>query len=109
MAIGIPVIAFLAGWLYQPETGGQKIQKSIRRGLTFAWPYLAATLGYFLVRFLALGTFIGGYVAGFGASQEKNALTRWLDMDTLERIAFPLVQGHFQASELISLSLLVLY
>ncbi|MCC7527317.1 MAG: hypothetical protein IT342_02270, partial [Candidatus Melainabacteria bacterium] len=105
MAIGIPVIAFLAGWLYQPESG----EKSIRRGFTFACPYLAATLGYFVVRFLALGTLIGGYVAGFGASQEKNALSRWLDLDTLERIAFPLVQEHFQASELISLSLLVLY
>ncbi len=109
MAIGIPVIAFLLGWLYKINTLGNSESASIRNGVAFACPYLAATALYFLVRYLALGTLLGGYVAGFGASQEKNALTRWLDTDTLERIAFPIVQGHFQAGESISLALLALY
>lgn len=111
MAIGIPVIALLLGWLYKPNSGDRSKRPvpSIRQGFIFAWPYLAATAAYFLVRYLALGTLLGGYVGGFGASQQKNALDRWLDKDTLERIAFPLVQGHFQAGETITLSLLVLY
>lgn len=111
MAIGIPVIAFLAGWLYMPEETNQKetAANSLKRAFIFSWPYLGATVAYFIVRFLCLGTLVGGYVAGFGASQEQNAITRWLDIDTVQRIAFPLVQGHFQSANLIWGFLLVLY
>jgi hypothetical protein len=111
MAIGIPVIAFLVGWLYVPEENRQDGNPAIsfKRAFAFSWPFLAATVAYFIVRFLCLGTLVGGYVAGFGASQEQNAIARWLDIDTLQRIAFPLVQGHFQSANLIWGFLLVLY
>ncbi|PZM85356.1 MAG: hypothetical protein DKT66_04000 [Candidatus Melainabacteria bacterium] len=111
MAIGIPVIAFLVGWLYVPGQTRQDGNPVIafKRAITFSWPFLAATVAYFIVRFLCLGTLVGGYVAGFGASQDENAIARWLDVDTLQRIAFPLVQGHFQSAHLIWGFLLVLY
>ncbi|HIA50800.1 MAG TPA: hypothetical protein EYN91_01745 [Candidatus Melainabacteria bacterium] len=109
MAIGIPVIAFLVGWLYTPGETRDGFFNSLKRGFVFSSPYLAATVVYFGVRFLCLGTLVGGYVAGFGASQEQNAIARWLDKDTLERIAFPLVQGHFQSAHWLSSLLLILY
>ncbi|MBX9953159.1 MAG: hypothetical protein K2Y39_28555, partial [Candidatus Obscuribacterales bacterium] len=109
MAIGIPVIAFLVGWLYTPGQKRESMVVSLKNALAFSWPYLAATVLYFIVRFLCLGTLVGGYVAGFGASQEQHALARWLDKDTIERIAFPLVQNHFQSANILCTLLLVLY
>ncbi len=109
MAIGIPVIAFLIGWLYMPASSDGSRSKSIKQAILFSAPYWIATLAYFALRFLCLGTLVGGYVAGFGASQEKNALVRWLDPDTVGRIAYPLVKDHFQAADTICLSLSVLY
>lgn len=109
MAIGIPVIAFLIGWLYMPASSDGSQSKSIKQAIFFSAPYLIATLAYFALRFVCLGTLVGGYVAGFGASQEKNALLRWLDPDTVGRIAYPLVKDQFQAADTICLSLSVLY
>lgn len=109
MAIGIPVIAFLIGWLYTQGDRRESLVDSLKNALAFSWPYMAATVAYFVLRFLCLGTLVGGYVAGFGASQEQHALARWLDKDTIARIAFPLVQDHFQSANLLCGLLLVLY
>lgn len=109
MAIGIPVIAFFVGWLYTPGDKRESMVDSLKKAFAFSWPYMAATVAYFVVRFLTLGTLVGGYVAGFGASQEQHALARWLDKDTIERIAFPLVQDHFQSANMLCGLLVVLY
>lgn len=110
MAIGIPVIAFLIGLFYLKQDGTNfDFKGKFKQAFAFSLPYLATTCVYFLLRFLTLGTLVGGYVAGFGASQEQNLLARWLDLDTVQRIAYPLVSGHFAGVEQISTILTVFY
>ncbi len=52
-----------------------------------------STVLYFVLRYLALGTLLGGYTQGIGDSQAANALSRWLDFDTLRRLFFPFTNG----------------
>lgn len=56
-------------------------------------PLWLSTALYFVLRYLALGTLLGGYTQGIGASQAANALSRWLDFDTLRRLFFPFTNG----------------
>lgn len=107
MAIGIPVLAFGLSFLFQ---GTQStVSARFKNGLQFALPYLAATAIYFVVRYLCLGTLVGGYVAGFGANQEANLMARWFDLDTVKRFAFPLVLNQFASEKQITTALTALY
>lgn len=107
MAIGIPVIAFGLGLFYSNNDG--KFLPTLKHATLFSLPYVAATCLYFLLRYVCLGTLVGGYVAGFGASQETNLITRWLDPDTMRRISFPLVLDHFSNEKAITFMLTALY
>lgn len=110
MAIGIPVVAFLIGLFYLKEDGNNfELKRKFKGAFIFSLPYLAATCVYFSLRYLTLGTLVGGYVAGFGASQEQNLLARWLDVDTMRRIAYPLVNGHFAGAAQIANILTIFY
>lgn len=107
MAIGIPVLAF--GLRFLNEEKATPIFARFKNALTFSLPYLAATAVYFVVRYLCLGTLVGGYVAGFGANQEANLLSRWFDLDTIKRFAFPLVLNQFTGEKSIAMGLTALY
>ncbi len=88
MAIGAPVMVTAIYLLF-----GQTF--SLRRAFKLAAPLWISTVVYFILRFLALGTILGGYVQGIGDSQAANALSRWLDVDTLKRLFFPLAENVF--------------
>ncbi len=109
MAIGIPVLALALGFLFKDKTQPLLSAGRFGNAFKFSLPYIVATLAYFVVRYLCLGTLTGGYVAGFGASQETSLLARWLDTDTVRRIAFPLVLDHFGNEKSITVLLTVFY
>jgi len=106
MAIGIPVLAFGLRFLHKER---EALQERFTNALKLSSPYFCATVFYFLIRYVCLGTLVGGYVAGFGASQEADLLTRWFDIDSLKRFAFPLVLNQFSAEKQIVFGLSILY
>jgi hypothetical protein len=55
---------------------------------------------YFVVRLLCLKTLVGGYVAGFGASQLSEMVHHWFDPDTIRRILIPLNNELYGANPL---------
>ncbi len=59
-----------------------------------AW---AATAIYFVIRWLALGTLLGGYAGSVGASQSANAISKWLDCDSWRRLVLPFSSEVFSA------------
>ncbi len=88
MAVGAPVMVTAIYILF-----GQTF--SLRRAFKLAAPLWISTVVYFVLRYLALGTLLGGYVQGIGDSQAANALSRWLDGDTIKRLFFPLAENVF--------------
>ncbi|MBX9687637.1 MAG: hypothetical protein K2X27_13100, partial [Candidatus Obscuribacterales bacterium] len=95
MAIGFaPVVAAIAFFFPQTESADFKAR------LATAWqssrPAWIATAIYFLVRFLSLGTLLGGYNGSVGASQSANALTKWMDLDNWHRLFFPIPLDLYQ-------------
>lgn len=89
MAIGAPVMITVIILLF-----GQK-PLAWKHTWQIAAPLWISTIVYFVLRYLALGTMLGGYVQGIGDSQAANALSRWLDIDTIKRLFFPLTQNIF--------------
>ena len=105
MAIGLPVLVTGFGllWAEVDERSGEK-QLGFRSRLRSAWqlgsPLWGATAVYFALRYLVLGTLVGGYTAGFGAAQLAGMAERWLDPDTLTRLALPLSQALFRGTSI---------
>lgn len=90
MAIGLPIVAFAAVFLYGEQPS------RFKHAFRVAWPLFASLILYFILRYLALGTLLGGYVNGIGDAQAANAITRWLDLDTVKRLLLPLPQSIFK-------------
>jgi len=103
MAIGFPLLctalSFLAinerasglaaagtgastSWLAAAGTG-------IKRAIKESAPIWVSTALYFIIRYLALGTIVGGYTGAIGDDQAHSALQRWLDPDCYYRLFFP--------------------
>lgn len=61
----------------------------IAAALAVAVPAFAATAVYMVIRFMALGTVSGGYKGGLGEGQLESIISRFGDLDTLVRFAFP--------------------
>ncbi len=73
----------------------QLFMSRLKRAAALTLPLWLATAVYFAVRYLALGTFVGGYTGGIGASQLSAIIQKWTDLDTFGRIAFPLNDSVF--------------
>lgn len=84
MPIGLPVLAPVLFYLFKP---GDK--PGFREVMRFCLPLWTTTVVYFIGRYLALKTILGGYVQGIGDAQAAQALSRWLDLDTLKRLFYP--------------------
>lgn len=109
MAIGLPVIATVMAFLFatksnakseeplvatkNTESTSKTLKENLQEAFNEAKPVFIAfticTIIYFTIRYLALGTFTGGYTGSIGASQFSNILTKWLDPDSFTRILFP--------------------
>ncbi|CAN5251387.1 hypothetical protein BH11CYA1_BH11CYA1_47950 [soil metagenome] len=87
MTIGAPVLAPALIFLF----GSKPLD--LKHTFKVSAPLWLTTVIYFVLRYLALGTLLGGYTQGIGDSQAANALSRWLDFDTLRRLVFPFTNG----------------
>jgi protein O-mannosyl-transferase len=84
MAIGLPVVIAAIAFCFAESN-----ENRLKQAWLASRSLWLCTLIYFVLRFLCLGTLLGGYTGSIGASQTANALTRWLDFDTLHRLLFP--------------------
>lgn len=103
MPIGLPLL--LPFLLFFFGKGDGSLKTVIKQCL----PIWLATVIYLILRYLALGTLLGGYVQGIGDAQAAHALSRWLDKDTLLRLFYPLAFGIFGSSHLYQHCLTLLY
>jgi hypothetical protein len=103
MAIGAPVMALAMTFLFSQQAGNFKY--AVRQSL----PLWISTVIYFVLRYLALGTLLGGYTQGIGDSQAANALLHWLDPDTLRRLFFPFVYSLYDQNKAPAIALTTCY
>lgn len=89
MAIGLPIVGFAAVFLYGEQPA------RLKHAFRVTWPLFASLILYFILRYLTLGTILGGYVNGIGDAQAANAIARWLDIDTVKRLLLPLPTSIF--------------
>ncbi len=103
MAIGLPVVLMAIGLLlpenitkkdremgiYAGEGLSENIIQRFQLALRMSLPAWISCFVYLLIRYLALGTFLGGYVGSIGASQFSHIFEKWSDPDTVSRIIFP--------------------
>ncbi len=94
MAIGLPVMVTAASFLLADSQ--LKPVAKLKQSILKASPLWLSTLIYFPLRYAFLGTLTGGYTGSIGASQFAGLIKRWLDPDTLHRIAYPLNYTLFQ-------------
>jgi hypothetical protein len=103
MSIGAPVLAFVIALLWgQPAL-------DFKKSLRISAPLLISLIVYFILRYLALGTFLGGYTQGIGDAQAAGALSRWLDGDTLRRLFFPLALSIYSSNHIFQFILALIY
>lgn len=123
MAIGfaptLSLIAFFFPELFSGEAksappgssffGLSSLRDGLKRAWLFSRPAWFCTGLYFLVRFAALGTLLGGYNGSVGAGQTANALSRWLDLDSWHRFFMPFPQAIFSQPNDLEFKLLAVY
>lgn len=91
MAIGLPLVVTLIGFIWPSDQAtSSRARNRLAESWRFSAPLWIATIVYFPLRFLVLGTFVGGYVAGFGSSQLAAMVGKWADPDTIARLFYPL-------------------
>lgn len=102
MAIGLPVLLFCIAAINCVSEGN--LLRNLRHRLAAGWEFSRAvwisTVFYFMVRFMTLGTLVGGYTGSIGATQGDNALARWLDADSLHRLLFPFAGDLFASGNI---------
>lgn len=100
MAIGLAPTLMAIGFLWTQPKSAQFVSQVKERALS-AWRFSrtiwAATVVYFVIRWLALGTLLGGYAGSVGASQSANALSKWMDGDSWKRLVLPFSSEVFNA------------
>lgn len=110
MAVGLPVIAFAVGFFQLPRaSGSSSVLARLKAGFILSLPFIISLAVYFALRMLFLGTLVGGYTAGFGASQMALMVQRWVDPDTLHRLVFPFNYGLIKEPNVYSNGLAVCY
>ncbi len=128
MAIGLPVVVaaigfFLMGASPQPterldiadeasrkfRAQLQELRNRLLSAANLSLPFWASAGAYFGVRYLALGTFLGGYAGSIGESQFRSVLAKWSDLDTMRRLFLPFNYSVFQDQGIYPKLLLAVY
>jgi hypothetical protein len=106
MAIGLPILLFATAFIKPELFPCQSAKKAaevadgdiatysfkdrLRIAFNSSWALWLNTVLYFVVRYLTLGTFTGGYVGSEGSNMLHHVWERWTEPGTVERILFPL-------------------
>jgi len=116
MAIGLPAIVALVGFLIPVQGAAQSsvqsagtLRSRLVEAARFSLPLWLSVLVYFPLRFLVLGTFVGGYVDGFGSTQVATMAQKWLDPDIVGRLLYPLNLAVFGKQSIYAQALSVCY
>ena len=123
MAIGLPIVLTTVCFLFpniltkQLSTGGlftnqkqiKTFSQKLKMVLNITYPLWLSCLFYFAIRYLALGTLLGGYTGSIGASQFSHIIEKWSDLDTLSRILLPLNKAVFHEQSIYHLLLFISY
>lgn len=118
MAIGLPILATAMIFLWPlrslstDETKQEQIEPTIAVQSTWqhrllhafrcTLPLWISIIAYFILRYLTLRTFLGGYSGAIGDAQSASAIERWLDADTLYRLIFPFAFDLFNHASIYS-------
>jgi hypothetical protein len=93
-AIGLPLvltaIVFFLPHLFTSSEYLDSIKNRFILAIIESLTIWIDTVVYFIVRFLALGTFTGGYTGDIGANLTASSLARWESIDTIVRLVYPL-------------------
>ncbi|MBS1989152.1 MAG: hypothetical protein JSS83_01470 [Cyanobacteria bacterium SZAS LIN-3] len=103
MAIGAPVLAFAIALLWGHPALAPKKAWLLSR------PLIISTFVYFALRYMALGTLLGGYTQGIGDAQAAGALSHWLDPDTARRLFFPLAYSIYGENHALQTALALVF
>jgi hypothetical protein len=104
MAIGVPVLATAIALLF-PRNGAFNLRALAKETA----PFWVATAAYFVVRYLALGTLVGGYTGAIGDGQGAQWYLRWLDIHNYGRLFLPFGVSLFPAQSTLSKLLAAAY
>ncbi len=92
MAISVPILITAIEFLFPRNSKSATPVASFFKAIAPIW---IATAVYFVVRYLALGTLVGGYTGAIGDGQGASAFQRWLDPHTYERVVLPFALSLF--------------
>src|SRR5262249_3738704 len=87
----------------------QDFRTRILSAANLSLPFWTAAAAYFGIRYLALGTFVGGYAGSIGESQFQSVLAKWTDLDTLKRLFLPFNYSVFHDQGIYPKLLLAVY
>jgi hypothetical protein len=114
MAIGLPILVTAIAFLFPPVSIRSELtlfglSARVIRALRESAPFWISTVVYFGLRFITLGTLLGGYSGAIGDGQADSAIQRWLDMSTYHRVLFPFAVSIFQPTHMYPKVMLVCF
>lgn len=89
MAITLPLLLSCIACLFFDQQN-RSISEQFIAGVKQTLPWWITLLVYFVLRFIFLGTVLGGYTGEYGAADISDIVHRWLDTDILARLFCPL-------------------
>lgn len=111
MAISLPALIFCCELILDPEKRlSLKPDKQIlTQAIKATLPYVVIATIYLLVRWLALGTLVGGYIGSIGESLNTTVLERWFLSGSLWQLMHPFNEDLFSESHPLRLILRIIY
>ncbi|MCC7527881.1 MAG: hypothetical protein IT342_05125 [Candidatus Melainabacteria bacterium] len=106
MAITLPPTIFLCCLFLSEE---KKAEEKVRTSLMLSLPYFAVLALYLPVRYMAIGTLIGGYVGALGDAMQHSILDSIMRLNHLWKAAFPFNEEFIDGNGAIATAFHVFY